>query len=108
MKKPTKFITNSECIAEELSKRCNGQHHHVQLKGGKAKAAAVYPPALSKAICRGLKMQLEKDDEHFSIYLYAIENAQLDTEEEAFIDDVNGGELNPKNFRKPEHLRWMT
>ena len=34
-KKPTKFMTNSARIAEELSRRCKGLHRHQRLMGGK-------------------------------------------------------------------------
>lgn len=57
-KKPTKFMTNSARITEELSRRCRGLHAHQRLMGGKrAEAAAKYPPDLCKAICRGLRQE---------------------------------------------------
>ena len=60
-KKPTKFMTNSARVAEELTKRCRGLHAHQRLMGGKrAEAAAKYPPELCGAICRGL-MQEKKE-----------------------------------------------
>ena len=58
-RKRTKFMTNSPCIAEELSKRCKGHHVHQELINGRAKAAAVYPEPLCKAICIGLMRELE-------------------------------------------------
>ena len=42
-KKPTKFMTNAECVAEKLQRRCSGTHTHQQLTGERAAAAAVYP-----------------------------------------------------------------
>ena len=51
--KPTKFMTNSPCIAKELSRRCPNRmthsakaHKHVHLMNGRAKAAQEYPSAL--------------------------------------------------------------
>ena len=41
--KPTGFLTNSKCIAKELSQRCPTDHEHVPLVGGRAAAAAIYP-----------------------------------------------------------------
>ena len=32
-KKPTRFITNSECVARRLSERCKGCARHVILEG---------------------------------------------------------------------------
>ena len=54
-KKPTKFMTNSWCIAKELDRRCDGSHVHQALLGGsRASSAAIYPEELCKAMCRGL------------------------------------------------------
>ena len=54
IQKTTGFLTNSPEIAKELSRRCSGNHQHLQLKGGNlTKQAQVYPPELCKAICRG-------------------------------------------------------
>ena len=54
IQKTTGFLTNSPEIAKELSRRCSGDHQHIQLKGGNlTKQAQVYPPELCKAICRG-------------------------------------------------------
>jgi hypothetical protein len=61
VKKPTRWLSNSPFILNELDKRCAGDHHHVQLLGGKAKAAQVYPKRLCSAILKGLKKQLTCD-----------------------------------------------
>jgi len=58
--KITKFMTNSPCIAEELSRRCKGQHVHQQLMDGRAKEAAIYPEPLCRAICVGLIREMKK------------------------------------------------
>ena len=59
--KPTGFLTNAPLIAAELAKKCLGGHQHVNLLGGRASDAAIYPPGLCRAICRGLAAQLDKD-----------------------------------------------
>ena len=59
--KLTTFMTNSPEIARILQRKCAGDHSHVTLLNGLAKKAEVYPPALGKAICRGLKHQLLRD-----------------------------------------------
>ena len=59
-KKPTRFMTNSWSIGRELRRKCDGTHPHQPLVDGRAKDAARYPPALCRAICRGIakeKMQ---------------------------------------------------
>lgn len=59
-RKPTKWITNSYEVARELQRRCNQQHVHAQLLGGRAQEAEVYPPELCKAILRGIRRHLEE------------------------------------------------
>ena len=63
VKKPTKFMTNSEELAQELSRRCPGGHHHVSLLSGRAASAQVYPKQLCSAVCRAIARQLRKDRE---------------------------------------------
>ena len=65
-RKSTSFMTNSPCIAQRLCLRCPNNreykvHDHVILVNGRAKAAQVYPPALCRAICTGLREQLDAD-----------------------------------------------
>ena len=59
-KKPTRFMTNSRSIGNELSRKCDGTLQHQPLIDGRAKDAARYPPALCRALYRGIakeKMQ---------------------------------------------------
>ena len=65
-RKPTKFLTNSPCIASKLRATCEGAHthpgaRHASLFGGRAKQAQVYPPGLCDAICQGLSEQIDLD-----------------------------------------------
>ena len=65
-KKPTKILTNSVCIANQMKRRCPGKHahaneRHAALFSGVSKQAQVYPPGLCDAICQGLKDQIEMD-----------------------------------------------
>ena len=50
VKKPTGFLTNSEHVKEQLSKKGTEGHRHVQLMEGKARACQVYPEKLVRAI----------------------------------------------------------
>ena len=60
--KPIRFMTNSRCLARELNGyRCNGKHRHVHLLDGRAAKAAVYPDSLCKAICVGIRKQVDHD-----------------------------------------------
>ena len=51
-RKSTKFMTNSQCLVDELKKRCDRTHQHQPLIGGRAKRAAMYPEGLCQAIRR--------------------------------------------------------
>ena len=53
-KKPRRFMTNSKALGRELSRKCDGQHEHQLFFNGRAKDAARYPPALCRAISRGI------------------------------------------------------
>ena len=58
-KKPTRCMTSSRFVAEELNRYCDGSHDHVHLVAGKAAAAQVYPPELCKAMLRSTRKQKE-------------------------------------------------
>ena len=58
-KKTTRFLSNAEYLLKELSKRCDGGHEHQPLLDGRAKAAAIYPEGLCRAMCKGLMRQLQ-------------------------------------------------
>ena len=45
-KKKTRFMTNSQAIAEELNKKCDRTHEHQHLMSGRAADAARYPKGL--------------------------------------------------------------
>eukprot|EP00974_Lingulodinium_polyedra_P076611 7415301-Lingulodinium_polyedra.AAC.1 len=53
VKKPTGIITNSAALAKELAtKKCRGDHRHVQLMGGRAAACQRYPDSFRKLVVR--------------------------------------------------------
>ena len=56
-----RIMGNSWCIMDELNKQCSKDHKHVHLVEGKAKQAAIYPPELCEAICKGLQSQKAYD-----------------------------------------------
>ena len=67
-KKPTQFLTNPPCIAQQLQRRCPGKDSHSEsrrasLFAGRAKKAQTYPEALCEAICLGVKEQIQADKE---------------------------------------------
>ena len=54
---PTKFLTNSQVMSEQLNKKCDGSHSHQHLAGGRCKDAAFYPLPLVRAILKGIALQ---------------------------------------------------
>ena len=61
VKKPTGFLTSSRFVADQLSRRCKTDHDHVQLVGGRAAGAQVYPDGLCRAMLRGVAQQKKYD-----------------------------------------------
>ena len=70
VKKPTGFLTNAECVANALSKRCmcvGGAcsrpegGYHITCQGQTAKDMAIYPKALCRAVLRVAAAQLRMD-----------------------------------------------
>ena len=62
VKKPTGFLTSSDCIAKSLNLQCAGGHSHVPFVGRRAAGAQVYPEKLCKAIVNGMLRQKEVDE----------------------------------------------
>ena len=63
VKKCTRFMSNSECVLEELGLKCRGGHEHHELLGKKFTAlGAIYPKKLCEAVCRGFRNQINKDE----------------------------------------------
>ena len=96
IRKSTGFATNAPQLARRLAKTCTGQHRHIHLIGGRAKAAEIYPPKLCKAIIEGLVSQMEEDGkiEKGSIgVIMAVD--PLDNYRQ-FWDDVSGDPLDPE------------
>jgi len=60
-RKTTAVMTNSEAIADRISKRCTGGHRHVPLMGGRAKQAQVYPKKFCEAVVQGIREQVQRD-----------------------------------------------
>ena len=67
--RPTSWLTNSEYIGDEVSRRCPNldgawwekQHRQIALRSGRAKACGVHPVELCRAVLRGLARQLAAD-----------------------------------------------
>ena len=57
-RKKTKFLSSSREVLKKLDKRCDGKHEHGHFVDGKARAAALYPPELCRAIILGTDAEL--------------------------------------------------
>ena len=56
-KKPTGWMTNSECIYQALSIKCDGAHEHASLLGGKAAATAAYPAEVDYIVLKAVRQE---------------------------------------------------
>ena len=95
IRKPTKFMTNSQCIANRLSQRCPGNHRRIQLINGRAKAAEVYPDKLCKAILSGLMEQMREDNRISQGNIGSVmaeEESSIDWKQ--YYDNLTGEKLN--------------
>ena len=109
-KKSTKFMSNSAEIRNELSRRCDGQHAHQSLTGGRAEGSARYPEELCKAICRGLIRELSYSEKQLmklvdvgpDTTLARAHKAEKDEEQswQRAWDDVTGEELDAREVSK--------
>lgn len=70
VKKPTKWLSNSQEVLKQLSRRCNGREGrrsrragavHSVVQGSTTKRTAIYTPELCRAILRGFRNQLVMD-----------------------------------------------
>ena len=128
IKKPTKFMTNCDGIAESLDRRCKGREgacsralggRHLLCNGKTARLAAIYPFDLCKAILSGFAKQMEFYGRMSpgSIGMHAVEEmldggvfsvggptgellkVKIENEEE-IRDDLTGQLLNPTLVRE--------
>jgi len=118
VRKETGWLTNCPALAKVLSGVCDNfkpgkdWHRHVQLVGGRAAAAAEYPPRLVAAVLKALKKQLTADGQ-LNAWISALagpipeEDEMTDTS--YFWDDVNGGILEPNltAAARKEELDWV-
>ena len=68
IRKPTKWMSNSQEVLKTLSRRCQGRGGECSLggvhkicEGSRARRAAIYPFALCRAILKGFRNQMRKD-----------------------------------------------
>jgi len=101
IKKPTGIMTNSECIAKRMERKCQGLHRHITLVDGRAKEAEVYPKELCKEIIKGLIEQMESDKRLIRGGVGAVmPSIDQDYDWEEFWDNISGKSLNPESVRK--------
>ena len=60
VKRPTRFLTNAECVADELQMKCSGDHTRQPTMGSAMhQLVDAYPPELWRAVCRGVTKELK-------------------------------------------------
>ena len=75
--KPTRFMSSSPQMLEQLDRRCDRSHVHRHLTGGRCAEAAFYPLPLIKAILKGIKAthddeKAKREDKKSQTYLHAL------------------------------------
>ena len=112
VKKPTRLITNSEHMGEQLSRKCMGGHRHAQLDGGRARVCQVYPDKLVRAILKGIRMELAHDGVMSLVYndLLQMGQEEIDTNDYngQIIDDMSGQLLNKELVVQARNKEMMT
>ena len=118
----TRFMTNSPFIAQELRRRCSGEHEHQSLASAKIKATTIYPKGICEAICRGLtKQMIDKEMSVCPLMKVShnteigpaplgnttvhkrergVDHEEFPMEEEEAYDDVSGEALDPKGVQR--------
>ena len=61
--KPTRFLSSAPELLQLLGQQCSQEHEHQPLMSGRAAAAAIYPPALCRAMLRGIEAQRRREGE---------------------------------------------
>ena len=82
--KPTRFLSSAPELLRFLGHQCKGDHEHQPLVGGRAAAAAIYPPALCRAMLRGIAAQRRREGEPLCLsVLRAVDGPDLSLPTEA-------------------------
>ncbi len=71
--KPIRFLSSAPKLSAQLVRKCPRDREHQRLAGGRARAAAVYPPELFRAMLGGIEAQRWREGspmcQHLSIEL---------------------------------------
>ena len=90
IKKPTGFMSNSKRTLQRLSCKCKNMHRHIQLIGGRAKLAEVYPDEVCAQVIKGLAEQM-RDDHRIEDGAYGVTSK---TDESVNMSNMNLGPIN--------------
>lgn len=107
-RKRTRFMTNSHAIAAELGRNCDRSRGHQHWVSGRVARAARYPQGLCRAICRGLRKELEWSRRDVKCLMRVDAHTEKPTENEhedqevpsQAWDDLTGSELDPREVRR--------
>lgn len=89
------LVTNSECIARAMQRRCDGSHFHVPLLHGLGHKAQRYPEKFCRQLVKGALQQLAKDK-------IRVKNSGevfvMEDEDELNLGDIGPQEVMPEGF----------
>ena len=114
--KPTRFMSSSEEILRKLGKKCKGGHQHQQLSGGRASAAAVYPPGLCRAILQGVEAQRLREGHALpaevadqfdkGLGIYSLEAESEEVHVDSSIEEAMDGVGDEEEYKKEYQSFW--
>ena len=117
-RKRTRFMSNAGEVLAQVDRKCDGKHEHEPLLNNRAGPVAVYPDELCRAICRGMKRQLEFDQHKVQPLLKLTvrdtigERPELEEDDSQGLlqeawDDASGKELDVKRVREARRLEMQ-
>ena len=117
-RKRTRFMSNACEVLAQLGRQCDGSHKHEPLLNNRAGAAAIYPEGLCKAICKGMKRQIEFDQQKVQSLLTlsakdtVAERPELEEDDTQSLlqdawDDTSGKALDAKRVREARRLEMQ-
>ena len=104
VKKPTSMMTSSVEIHREINRQCDGSRRRVQLMGGNANHAAIYPKMLCRADCKATAWQMQADT--LDLVSLKCEVSEVLTIDDVQVDEQDREDLNRLRFGDETKARY--
>ena len=105
--KPTRFLSSAPELLKLLGQQCSQKHEHQPLVEGRAAAAAIYPPALCRAMLRGVEAQRRREGEPLCLsVLRELEEPEASRWAKEYPAWPVPGTSIPETPLTPKRVRW--